>query len=78
MVDDFDFWQARSLSGKVLFWADTEEEAAYAVRVYLEATHNTFHKRVITDADPPRQPGSRWTWPGWPRRWWRICARWRR
>jgi hypothetical protein len=51
VTHDGEFWQARSLSGKVLCWADTEEEAAFAARVYLELTHNTFNRRVITDAE---------------------------
>ncbi len=32
-------------------WGATEEEAAYAARVYLELIHGTLNKRVITDAE---------------------------
>lgn len=37
VTHDGEFWQARTLSNKVCFWGDTEEEAAFAARVYLES-----------------------------------------
>ena len=49
---DGDLWEARSITGRSLLWGATEEEAAYAARVYLELTHNTFNRRLITDAEP--------------------------
>ncbi len=51
VTHDGEFWQARAANGRVLFWGDTEEEAAYAARVYLEITHATYNRRVITDAE---------------------------
>ena len=38
-------------NGKVVFWAETEEEAAYTVRVFLELTQATYNRRIITDAE---------------------------
>lgn len=46
-----DLWEAHTLSGKVFFWGATEEEAAYAARVYLELIHCTLNHRIITDAE---------------------------
>lgn len=48
---DGEFYQVRAANGRVLFWGDTEEEAAYAARVYLEITHSTHNRRVITDSE---------------------------
>lgn len=46
-----ELWEARTLSGKTFFWGATEEEAAYAARIYLERTHATFNRCMITDAE---------------------------
>ncbi len=46
-----ELWEARSLSGRAFFWGATEEEAAYAARLYLERTHATSNRRLITDAE---------------------------
>jgi hypothetical protein len=46
-----ELWEARSLSGRAFFWGATEEEAAYAARVYLKRTHATSNRRLITDAE---------------------------
>ena len=46
-----DLWEARTLSGKAFFWGVSEEEAAFAARLYLERTHCTFNHRIITDAE---------------------------
>jgi hypothetical protein len=51
VTHDGEFWQARAANGRVLFWGDTEDEAAYAARVYLEVTHSTLNRRIITDAE---------------------------
>lgn len=46
-----ELWEARSLSGRSFFWGATEEEAAYAARVYLELIHGTLNRRIIADAE---------------------------
>ncbi len=46
-----DLWEAHSLSGRAFFWGATEEEAAYAVRFYLDLTHATFNNRIINDTE---------------------------
>lgn len=46
-----ELWEARTLTGRAFFWGATEEEAAYAARVYLERTHATSNRRLIADAD---------------------------
>lgn len=46
-----ELWEARTLTGRAFFWGATEEEAAYAARVYLEHTHATSNRRLIADAD---------------------------
>ena len=46
-----EWWEARTLTGRPFFWGITEEEAAYAARVYLEQTHATINHRVIDDAE---------------------------
>ncbi len=44
-----ELWEARTLSGRPFYWGTTEEEAAYAVRLYLERTHSTCNRHMITD-----------------------------
>ena len=44
-----ELWEARTLNGRAFFWGITEEEAAYAARLYLERTHATINHRLITD-----------------------------
>lgn len=46
-----ELWEACTLSDRPFFWGATEEEAAFAARVYLELTHCTFNHRVIADAE---------------------------
>lgn len=46
-----ELWEARSLSGRSFFWGATEEEAAYAARVYLQLIHCTCNRRIIVDAE---------------------------
>lgn len=46
-----ELWEARNLSGWAFFWGATEEEAAYAARVYLELIHCTLNHRIISDAE---------------------------
>jgi hypothetical protein len=48
---DGDLWESRTLSGRVFFWGASEEEAAYAARVYLELIHCTLNHRIIPDAE---------------------------
>jgi hypothetical protein len=56
---DGELWQAVSLAGKVLFRADTEEEAADAARAYLELTCATHGRVVIQDVDLTLEEGRR-------------------
>jgi hypothetical protein len=46
-----ELWEARTLSGQAFFWGATEEEAAYAARLYLEQIHATFNRTLITEAE---------------------------
>lgn len=46
-----ELWEARTLSGRAFFWGATEQEAAYAARLYLERTHATTNRRLIADAE---------------------------
>lgn len=46
-----ELWEARTITGRPFFWGATEEEAAFAARVYLELTHCTVNQRIITDAE---------------------------
>ena len=46
-----ELWEVRALTGRALSWGATEEEAAYAARVYLERTHATLNRRPIADVE---------------------------
>ena len=53
-----ELWEAYTLTGRAFFWGATEQEAAYAARLYLERTHATINRRMIADAEltPPLAP----------------------
>ncbi len=46
-----ELWESHTLSGRAFFWGTTEEEAAYAARLYLEQIHSDFNRCIITDAE---------------------------
>ena len=46
-----ELWEARTLTGRAFFWGATEQEAAYAARLYLERTHAAFNRNLISDAE---------------------------